>query len=286
MRNSDAASSICSIFGHIRKIPHSPRKGDTVPVAAIDPRSTDITPLIYHPVLWAAAAGVFAVIILQSVIYFRAIRKAAPAVGLTPAQVTSSVRSGAVAAIGPSLAVALIAVSLLPLFGTPAVLARIGLVGSAAFDVAAAGISAGTQGAQLGGPTYTQKIFALAFAAMTIGGLAWMLSALILTPILSKGDAKLRRVNPAVMAVVPTAALLGAFFTLAFTEMVKSPTHLVTMIVSAASMGGMSPAGPQTAPPVAARVGSGPRHSLSAGGRLLHDSSLRTTRKEPLPCQR
>jgi hypothetical protein len=205
--------------------------------AVVDPGSTDITPLIHHPVLWASAAGVFAVVILQSAIYFKAIRKAAPAVGLTPAQVSSSVRSGAVAAIGPSLAVALIAVSLLPLFGTPAVLTRIGLVGSAAFDVAAAGISAGTQGAQLGGPTYTQKIFALAFAAMTIGGLAWMLSALILTPILSKGDAKLRKVNPAVMAVVPTAALLGAFFTLAFTEVVKSPAHLVTMLASAGAMG-------------------------------------------------
>jgi hypothetical protein len=205
--------------------------------SAVDPSSTDITPLIHHPILWAAAAGVFAVVILQSVIYFKAIRKAAPAVGLAPAQVNSSVRSGAVAAVGPSLAVALIAVSLLPLFGTPAVLARIGLVGSAAFDVAAAGISAGAQGAQLGGPTYTQKIFALAFAAMTIGGLAWMLSALILTPILSKGDAKLRKVNPAVMAIVPTAALLGAFFTLAFSEVVKSPTHLVTMVASAAAMG-------------------------------------------------
>lgn len=206
-------------------------------IAALDPNSTDLTSLVNHPVLWACTAGVFAVIVLQSVVYFKAIRKAAPAADLTPAQVNSSVRSGAVAAIGPSLAVALIAISLLPLFGTPAVLTRIGLVGSAAFEVAAAGISAGTQGAQLGGPTYTQKIFALAFAAMTIGGMAWMLMALILTPILSKGDAKLRKVNPAVMAIVPTAALLGAFFTLAFHEAMKSPVHLVTMLISAAAMG-------------------------------------------------
>lgn len=205
--------------------------------AAVDPSSTDIAPLIYHPVLWAAAAGVFAVVILQSVIYLRAIRKAAPAVDLTPAQVRSSVRTGAVAAIGPSLAVALIAISLLPLFGTPAVLARIGLVGSSAFDVAAAGIAAGSQNAQLGGPTYTQKIFAIAFAAMTLGGLLWMLTALILTPIMSKGDAKLRKVNPAVMVVIPTAALLGAFFTLAFQEVTKSPVHTATIVASAATMG-------------------------------------------------
>ncbi|WP_239437217.1 DUF5058 family protein [Arthrobacter alpinus] len=206
-------------------------------VALIDPGSTDIIPLIHNPVLWASAVAIFAVIILQSAIYLRAIRKAAPAANLSSGQVNSSVRSGGIAAIGPSMAVALIAISLLPLFGTPAVLTRIGLVGSAAFDVAAAGISAGTQGAQLGGPSYTQKIFAIAFAAMTIGGLVWMLSALILTPILSKGDAKLRNVNPAVMAIIPTAALLGAFFTLAFQEVLKSPVHLVTMVVSAAAMG-------------------------------------------------
>jgi hypothetical protein len=208
-----------------------------VVASVVDSGSTDITPLIHHPVLWACAAGVFLVIILQSVIYLRAIRRAAGDAELTQVQVSTSVRSGAVAAIGPSLAVALVAVSLLPLFGTPAVLTRIGLVGSAAFDVAAAGISAGTQQAELGGPTYTQKIFAIAFAAMTIGGLVWMLTALILTPILSKGDARLRRVNPAAMAIVPTAALLGAFFTLAFQEVLKSPTHLVTLVVSAASMG-------------------------------------------------
>ncbi|EMY35035.1 hypothetical protein D477_006376 [Arthrobacter crystallopoietes BAB-32] len=203
----------------------------------IDPNSTEILPVAFHPVLWVAAAGVFAVIILQSVIYLRAIRRAGAAADLTDQQVSRAVRAGAVAAIGPSLAVALVAISLLPLFATPAVLTRIGLVGSAAFDVAAAGLAAGTQDAQLGGPTYTQKIFAIGFAAMTLGGIVWMLSALILTPILSKGDQTLRKVNPAVMTVVPAAALLGAFFTLALAETTKSPVHLVTLLVSAATMG-------------------------------------------------
>ncbi|MBT2597886.1 DUF5058 family protein [Arthrobacter sp. ISL-72] len=206
-------------------------------VTVIDPGSTDIQPLVHHPVLWVCAGGVFLVIILQSVIYFRAIRRTAADADLSPTQVRGSVRAGAVAAIGPSLAVALIAISLLPLFGTPAVLTRIGLVGSAAFDVAAAGLAAGTQGAQLGGPTYTQKVFALGFAAMTMGGLLWMLATLILTPILSRGDAKLRQVNPAVMTIVPAAALLGAFFTLTFQETLKSPVHLLTVVSSAAAMG-------------------------------------------------
>ena len=204
---------------------------------AVDPGTTDITPVSFHPLLRIAAAGVFAVIILQSAIYLRAIRKAAPEANLTNAQVTGSVRRGAIAAIGPSLAVALVAISLLPLFSTPAVLTRIGLVGSAAFDVAAAGIAAGSQHAQLGGPTYTQKVFAIGFAAMTLGGLVWMLTALVLTPVLSKGDKTLRKVNPAVMTIVPAAALLGAFFSLALAETVKSPIHIVTLLSSAGVMG-------------------------------------------------
>lgn len=64
-----------------------------------------------------------------------------------------------------------------------------------------------------------------------------MLATLVLTPILGKGDAKLRRVNPAIMTVVPAAALLAAFFTLTFQETLKSPVHLLTVVSSAAAMG-------------------------------------------------
>lgn len=202
-----------------------------------DPQSPNILAIADSPVMWACAVGIFLVIILQSVIDLTAIRKAATAADLTPHQVTQSVRTGAVAAIGPSLAVALVAISLLPLFGTPAVLTRIGLVGSAAFDVAAAGIAAKTQGAQLGGDTYTVKVFAIAFAAMTLGGLVWMVSTLILTPILARGGQSLAKVNPAVMSIIPGAALLGAFFTLGLGETLKSSTHIVAMATSAVVMG-------------------------------------------------
>jgi hypothetical protein len=64
-----------------------------------------------------------------------------------------------------------------------------------------------------------------------------MLTALILTPILAKGDKTLRKVNPAVMTVVPTAAILAAFMTLAFTETTKSGVHVLVLLVSAVVMG-------------------------------------------------
>src|SRR4029453_11647271 len=68
-------------------------------------------------------------------------------------------------------------------------------------------------------------------------GAMWMLATLILTPILRKGDAKIRSVNPAAMAIVPAAALIGAFSCLGLPELPKSGTHVLSFVVSAAVMG-------------------------------------------------
>ena len=202
----------------------------------VDAASTDILSVANLPFLWICAFGVFAVIIAQTIIYVRAARKVAPAAGMTTAELKTSFRAGAVSALGPSLAVALVAIALLAVFGGPAVLVRIGLIGSVAFETGAASIAAGSMGAELGGPSYTQAVFAVAFMAMTLGGSMWMVATLILTPLLKRGDVSLRRVNPAVMTVVPAAALLGAFFVLGFGELPKSAYHVVAFVASAATM--------------------------------------------------
>lgn len=198
---------------------------------------SDILAVANNPVLWMCVAGVFAVIIVQSVIFLKAARRAAPAVEMSPADIRTSFRSGAVSAIGPSLAVSLVAVALLGLFGAPAVLSRIGLIGSAAYDVSAAGIAAGSMGAKLGDATYTQSVFAVAFFAMSMGGAMWMLATLILTPVLRRGDAKIRSINPLAMAIVPAAALIGAFACLGLSELPKSGIHVLSFLVSATVMG-------------------------------------------------
>lgn len=206
-------------------------------MAAGDPDSTDIWALANSPVLWLCALGVFAVIFVQCVLYTRAVKKAAPHVDMPLAEVKESFRAGAVASIGPSLAVVLVAIALLALFGTPAVLVRIGLIGSAAAETGSASISASTMGAALGGESYTQQVFGVAFMAMSISGAMWMICTLIMTPLLKKGGNNLAKRNPAVMALVPTAALLGAFSALTIAELPKSNVHMILVFISAAMMG-------------------------------------------------
>lgn len=205
----------------------------SLPILTVSPQSTDVLALANTPILWVLAFGIFAVIIVQTIIYVRAARKVAPEVGIDAKELRTSFRTGAIASIGPSLAVALVAVALLAIFGTPATLMRIGLIGSVSFETGAAATAANTMGAELGGSSYTQEVFVIAFAAMSMGGAMWILSTLILTPILKRGDTKLRQLSPVVMTVIPGAALLGAFFSLGFAELPKSAVHVVAFIVSA-----------------------------------------------------
>lgn len=188
------------------------------------------------PILWVLAIAVFAVIIIQSTIYLLAVRRNAGAADMTKKEVNTAFRAGAVSAIGPSLAVVLVSIALLPLFGTPPVLVRIGLIGSAGTEVAEATAASATMGAQLGSAGWNANVFTVALFAMSLSGAGWMLCTLILTPILNKGSKTVAKVNPALMAIIPTAALLAAFSSLTMTELPKSGVHVVAVLVSAAVM--------------------------------------------------
>ncbi|MGQ7786654.1 MULTISPECIES: DUF5058 family protein [unclassified Nesterenkonia] len=198
--------------------------------------TADISAVAHSPWLWGSALVIFGIIAVQSWIYLRAAKTAGDGVGLSRQDLNRAFRSGAAASVGPSLAVVLVAIALLTLFGTPAVLMRIGLVGSAATETASATIAASTMGADLGGAGWTQDVFVVAFFVMCVSGSAWMLFTLILTPVLSRGSKKLSSISPRAMRIIPGAALLGAFLAIAVTEVPKSSMHVVAMAVSGAAM--------------------------------------------------
>lgn len=206
------------------------------PAMVLASQSADYIGLANAPVLWILAAAVMGVVVVQSLIYMTAVKKNAESAGMTQQEVKSAFRAGGVAAIGPSLSVVLVAIALLPLFGTPPVVVRVGLIGSAATEVASASIAAGTMGSSLGDETFTRGVFIVALMAMSLSGAGWMISTLILTPVFKHSSHKLEKVNPALMSIIPGAALLAAFAALTFRELPKSPTHVIAILVSAVVM--------------------------------------------------
>ena len=73
--------------------------------------STDILAVANSPLVWICALGVFAVIFVQTCLYIRAAHTAGPEIGMSRDELNGAYRAGAIASIGPSLAVVLVATS-------------------------------------------------------------------------------------------------------------------------------------------------------------------------------
>ncbi|WP_353625851.1 DUF5058 family protein [Bacillus sp. JCM 19041] len=110
---------------------------------------------------WMFAIIVVLVVMVQSIVFFRLALRTSESVGLTDAEVKASVKSGAIASIGPSLGILIVAISLMSLIGDPLTLMRIGIVGSAPTESMGASIAAESVGTTLGTTSVTPEILSL-----------------------------------------------------------------------------------------------------------------------------
>lgn len=212
----------------------------TISAQTAAPDQLSLVSAASSPILWITAAAVLAIIAVQSIIYTVAARRAAPSAGMTETDVRTAYRAGAVSSIGPSLAVALIAITLLSVFGTPAVLIRIGLIGSAPYEVAAAEMVAANEGTSLGGAGFDDRVFATALLSMGIAGAMWMVVTLIVTPLMKRGTLRATSGGgrgAALMGTIASAALVSAFMTFALREASAGLDPLLIALSSAATMG-------------------------------------------------
>lgn len=194
--------------------------------------SEEIMSLANSPVLWIIALFIIGMVIFQAIMFYRIAKEAAPAAGLDALDVKRAARTGFISSIGPSFGIAIVIISLLALLGSPITLMRIGIVGSAATETAAAQIGANAFGVELGGEGFNAQAFTTMVWTMCLGGMGWLLFTFFFTKSLGKTESKVRKKNPKVMAVVSLAAMLGAFGYLLTEQMVKGLNYSAAAVVS------------------------------------------------------
>lgn len=188
------------------------------------------------PALWVFAAAIFIVVVFQAIIFARFSRDVAAEEGLSRSDIKVAMRVGAFSAIGPSVAVAIVAIGLIPVFGTPAALMRIGMVGSVQYELVAASVASSAMGVELGGKGFDGTAFAAVFFTMALGAGIWMLIVLVGTKTMGTLHTRVQAWNPWVMNVVPGAALIGAFAYLTVGEATGGITNLLVMLGSGLAM--------------------------------------------------
>lgn len=187
-----------------------------------------------HPVVWIFASAIIALVIFQGIKFLSMSRKRALDVGLTKQEINSSIKTGAITAIGPSIGIIIVAVSLISLIGNPLTMMRIGVIGSAPIESVGAQLSAEAAGAQLGGAEFTPEIFSLIVWVLCIGGAGWMIFTVIATPSLDKIQAKLsaKPKGKHILGIVASGAMIAIFGSLLTSEFLNGLPYVLTGVVA------------------------------------------------------
>lgn len=171
----------------------------------------DYLELANSPLMWLAAASCVSVVILQSVLFVRKSLSDGRKMGITPTQIKNAIRASTISSIGPACAIVIGIVPLLVTMGAPICWMRESVIGSVTYELMAAGFGADAMGATLGGEGMTSTVFAAAAWVMSLGSVGWLLFTAFFTPKLEQFRNVLAGGRKALVPVVSSAAMLGAF---------------------------------------------------------------------------
>lgn len=171
------------------------------------------------PIMWVLSILIVATVVIQSVIFYRLAKKHVKNTNLLkPEQVKKAFKIGVIGTIGPAFAVFAVAMALIAQIGGPITLARIGIIGSASFEMISAQIgSAGTAGTA----EFMPNMLAAAAWVMTLGGAGWLIVVFFATKHIDKLQETIKKTNPLTIAYMSVFAPFIIFFTLSYKEVIN-----------------------------------------------------------------
>lgn len=188
-------------------------------------------------IFYLCGALMVAFIILQSLLFIRIAFKEGLRIGLTKQKMFKAFRTGAISTVVPTLAVIVALITMVPVLGVPIPWIRLSVIGSAPYELMAAGIGAKSMGVDgLGGAGYTSQVFAASVWIMCIGSI-WAVSlvTIFLKKIKERYSQKVDG-DPQWKAILMNAAFLGVFCIFIADPITKGGMALVTLLCGAGIM--------------------------------------------------
>lgn len=176
-------------------------------------------------------------IILQSILFMNLAFKEGKRLGLSNSSMIRAFRTGAVSTVIPTLAVIVALITMVPVLGIPFPWLRLSVIGSAPYELMAAGIGAKAMGIDgLGGVGYTGQVFASSVWTMCIGSV-WSVTlvAVFLRRIQARYSKKTND-DPRWKSILTNAAFLGVFSIFIADPVTKGGIALLTLASGAVIM--------------------------------------------------
>jgi len=153
---------------------------------------------------------ILAVIFVQALLFIRLAWKEGKRIGLEPQRMLRGLRAGMISAIIPSIPIVISLIAMSAVLGVPFPWIRLSVIGSAPYELLAAGIGAEKMGVEsLGGAGYTQFVFANSVWVMTIGAMWSGLMVFFFMKKIKKHYGKIENRDPQWMKIISGAAFFG-----------------------------------------------------------------------------
>lgn len=191
---------------------------------------------ILNPIVWVFAVVLICFVIFQSILFLRhALRFNKKHQVLTDKEVKDAMQTGAVSVIGPAFSILVISMSLIKLVGNAATFMRVGVIGSASYELNLANTAAEAVGVTLGSPEITVEILTLCLFGMILGSAPYFLNTIITLKPLDSAMKKGATKKITFTAFVGIAASCGLIGRNVLVQGVKGLPYLSALVASAIS---------------------------------------------------
>ncbi len=177
------------------------------------------------------------VIFIQAFLFIRLAWREGKRIGLSREKMLKGLRAGMISAIIPSIPIVISLIAMSAVLGVPLPWIRLSVIGSAPYELLAAGIGAESMGVKsLGGAGYTGYVFANSAWIMTIGA-AWSgLMVFFFIKLLKKQYKKIESKDSDWMKIITGAAFFGVVGVFLAGPLTAGGLPLVTLISGAVLM--------------------------------------------------
>lgn len=186
--------------------------------------------------LWIAAGLAICLAIFQAILFAKKSYASGKVMGLTEHQMKSAMKSSFITSIGPSIVILTGLLSLLVTVGGPMAWMRLSYIGSVMFELMAASFGAEAAGVKMGIDPMTDIAFANAVWTMILGSIGWIIFATLSADKMGKFQDKFAKGNKAVIGIISTAAILGAFAALVSPHLLRMNKNSVAALAGGAIM--------------------------------------------------
>ena len=187
--------------------------------------------------LFIMVAAVIAVVFIQSVVFFVIAWKRGVSLGMDRKKMMDAVKSSAIFSVVPSLPIVIALTAMVPVLGLPFPWLRLGVIGSAPYELVAANIGAQAMGVQsLGQGGFTDQVFVNVMWIMTLGILWSPVLFLLFAKRLQKGMNNMKKNDSKWLEIMISALFFGMLSVFIGQPVVSGGVQLATVLTSAAIM--------------------------------------------------